>query len=320
MNRTDNDNNYIVCVGSALVDCIVKGFDPEPISASGFFAASAELSTGGEALNQAVAFTKMGKKVRIVCFTGEDHAGNIVDSTLKQHGIDISFVRKVPEEHTPVALIFTDDTGDRKSVTNSAHRYNFHPERDMSYMDGAAAVSLGSLFRAPFDDPQVVYEIVSEAKKRGLPVYADTKLLILSRLSLEDFRDSLSMIDCIFPNEKEGRFYSGKDDPEGMADGFLKYGVKSVIVKLGSEGCLYKDGEMTIRLPGLPVTAVDATGAGDNFAAGFISMRSEGRSIEESLRFANTCGALSTTVIGSAGGVRDRSQVFEAMAAFYDRS
>lgn len=45
----------VICVGMALVDSIIKGFDPEPVSASGYRAESASLNVGGEAVNEAMA-------------------------------------------------------------------------------------------------------------------------------------------------------------------------------------------------------------------------------------------------------------------------
>ena len=46
--NTDCD---LICAGMALVDSIIKGFDPKPISASGYRAASGSLNVGGEAVN-----------------------------------------------------------------------------------------------------------------------------------------------------------------------------------------------------------------------------------------------------------------------------
>ena len=54
-NTDQNNEQYdILCTGMALVDSIIKGFDPEPISASGYRAASGSLNVGGEAVNEAV--------------------------------------------------------------------------------------------------------------------------------------------------------------------------------------------------------------------------------------------------------------------------
>ena len=303
-------NKYpVICVGSAIVDCIIKGFDSVPISASGYFASSSDLAPGGEAVNQSVTISKLGRKSSAVCFTGDDAAAEILFGELHKNQVDTRFVRRFEEAKTPVTVMFVDETGDRKSITNMAHRFNFHPERDMSYLKEACALSLCSLFRAPFNDPEIVSAVVTEAKKHGLPVFADTKLPNANRLELEDLKDSLPMIDYIFPNEKEAAFYTGQTAPEAMADVFLSYGIKNVIIKLGPDGCFFKNASSTLRIPGIPVDAVDATGAGDNFAAGFICRITEGCSIEDALLFGNACGALSTTAAGATTALKDREQV-----------
>ena len=207
--------------------------------------------------------------------------------------------------------MFVNEDGTRKSITNGAHRYNFHPERTKKRFTDAKGIILGSLFRAPFDDPAVIHAVVSAAKKAGQMVIADTKLPNFRFLTLEDIRDSLPLIDLITPNEDEARYFSGKEDPEEMADGFLGYGVKNVIIKLGARGCLLKNSETTLRLPAMPVRAVDATGAGDNLVAGFVSEFLRGASMEEALRFANACGAICTTAVGAGTALRNREQVLE---------
>jgi sugar/nucleoside kinase (ribokinase family) len=123
-------------------------------------------------------------------------------------------------------------------------------------------------------------------------VIADTKLPNFRFLTLEDIRDSLPDVDYITPNGDEARYYTGKAEPEAMADVFLGYGVKNVIIKLGAEGCLLKNRETALRLPALPVCAVDATGAGDHLVAGFTAEILRGASPKEALRFAKERGVI----------------------------
>ena len=304
-------NKTVVCVGTAILDCVIRGFDPVPVSETGFTAESTALFPGGEAVNQSVTFSKLGMEPRIVCGTGFDSASEILLGTLRDHQVDTRFTVRREEMNTPVTVMFLDEKGNRKSITNSAHRYNFRPDRDLSYLEGAAALSLGSLFRAPFNDPGIVFRVVSAAKDRGIPVYADTKLPNFRKLSLEDLRDSLPLLDFITPNEQEAAYYTGKEDPEACADVFLSFGVKNVIVKLGANGCLLKNEKECLRLPAEKVTAVDATGAGDNFAAGFITARLLGVELPKALRFANVCGAICATKTGATTALRSFAQVEE---------
>ena len=55
----------VMCVGIALVDNIIRGFNPEPVSASGYLAKSASLNVGGEAVNTSIAAAKLG--LRLAC-------------------------------------------------------------------------------------------------------------------------------------------------------------------------------------------------------------------------------------------------------------
>ena len=297
----------LVCIGTALVDSLIRGFDPEPVSASGYRAESGALSAGGEAVNEAVAAAKLGMRTAIFCALGDDGAGTLVRSALEGNGVDTRFILASPQ--TPVTTMFVRADGTRKSITNLAHRYNFHPEKDPSRFTDARAVLLGSLFRAPFDDPEIIRSVVRAAKEAGELVAADTKLPNFRKLSLGDIRDTLPMIDYITPNEDEAKYLTGREDPEEMADALLAYGVKNVIIKLGAAGCCMKNADGFIRLSAVKIAAVDATGAGDNFAAGFVTEILRGAAPEEALAFANACGAVCTSAVGACTALKNREQV-----------
>lgn len=301
----------VLCIGIALVDSIIRGFDPEPVSASGYRAASGTLNIGGEAVNQSVAAARLGLNAGILCALGADAAGDLVVNGLEKAGVSTDRIIR-PEGHaTPVTTMFVRENGTRKSITNQAHRYNFHPERQVSRLAGTRAVILGSLFRAPFDDPEIIRAVLQSAKDAGAAVFADTKLPNFRFLTLDDLADALPMIDYITPNRDEARYYTGKEDPAEMAEVFLGYGIRNVIIKLGAEGCYFRNAREEIRLPALPVRAVDSTGAGDCFIAGFVSEILRGSTHKEALRFANACGAICTTAVGAGTALESRAQVME---------
>ena len=305
----------LICVGTALVDSIIKGFDPAPISASGFRAVSGSLNVGGEAVNEAMAAAKLGVRTAILCALGADQAGDMVSGALERCGVGLDFIVRSAEHPTPVTTMFVNDDGTRKSITNEAHRYNFHPERYSEKLAGARALILGSLFRAPFDDPAIIRSVLSAAKEAGQTVFADTKLPNFRFLKLDDIRDCLPLIDFITPNEDEARYYSGKTEPAEMAGVFLDYGVRNVIIKLGGKGCYFRNREGELFLPPCEIDAVDATGAGDNFVAGFAAEILRGAELPEALRFANACGAICTTAVGAGTALKSREQVLAFLEA-----
>lgn len=300
----------VICIGTALLDSILMGFDPEPVSVSGYLAESGTLHVGGEAVNEAVTFARLGAKTGILCYLGQDDAGVLVENALKANGVDTSLIVHEEAHSTPITTMFVREDGGRMSVTNRAHSHNFHPEKWKEQLC-ADAISLCSLFRAPFDDPAILYEIVSHAKQSGMRVFADTKIPNFHPLTLDDIRDSLPYLDYLMPNENEGRYYTRKEEPEAMADVLLDYGVKNVIIKLGEKGCFFKNAEETILLPAYSVKAIDSTGAGDNFIAGFVTEILGGSTHRDALQFANACGALCAAAVGGINGVKSRHQVLE---------
>lgn len=303
----------VLSIGMALVDSIIKGFDPAPVSASGFRACSSTLAVGGEAVNEAVTASKLGLKSSILCALGNDMAGSLVKDFLACGGVDTSLIIHPLEHSTPVTTMFVNEDGTRKSVTNLSHAFNFRPENYLSSLPDARAFILGSLFRAPFDNPLSVNAVLEHAKKNGILVVADTKLPNYNVMGLEDIKASLPLIDFITPNEDEARYFTGKDKEEDMAEDLLSYGIKNVVIKLGSRGCYYSNGKEKVHLPALPVKAIDATGAGDNFVAGLVSELLRGSDIISALKFANACGALCSTAIGGCTAIKNREQVLSLL-------
>ena len=306
----------IVFIGTAILDSVIKGFDPEPVSAAGFCAESGSINAGGEGVNGSQAAAKLGMKSALLCFLGKDQAGDLIEAELIKHGVDTSYIVRPDGHPTPVTTIFVAEDGNRRSITNSAHRYNFHPEQYVHAFSDARAVVLGSLFRAPFNDPGVIKAVVSEARESGALIFADTKLPNFVRLSLDDIADSLPLIDYITPNEDEAKYYTGETEPEKMADVLLSKGVRNVIIKLGGRGCFFKNSEESIMLPAYCIDTVDATGAGDNFMAGLVSELIRGSGIKEALTFASACGAICTTAVGTGTALKDRQQVLEFMKGY----
>ena len=303
----------VLCIGMALVDSIIKGFNPEPVSASGFTAASGTLNVGGEAVNEAVAAAKLGARTGILCSLGQDPAGDMIVRDLEKNGVDTSLVIRDPEHPTPVTTMFVNNDGTRKSITNGTHRYNFHPEKYVEEITKARAIILGSLFRAPFDDADIIYNVLVNAKNKDILTVADTKLPNFVKLTLDDVKQALPYVDYITPNEDEAKYFTGEEEPGKMADVFLKYGVKNVIIKLGSKGCYYKNADTAIKLDAMKIDAVDATGAGDNFVAGLTTEILNGKSIEEALKFANACGAICTTAVGAGTALKNYDQVLKSL-------
>lgn len=193
--------------------------------------------------------------------------------------MDVSGIVRSERLTTPIANLTVDKNGGRRSCNSRATMLEgYLPELEIP--DGVRVVSLASLFRAPLDRKDTVIRLVRKAKEAGAVVCADTKIPTFRQMSLFDLSEILPVIDYLFPNEKEAQYLTGKKDYMEMAEELCRRGIQNVIVKTGSEGCTVCGRTKRFHMPAEKVEAVDSTGAGDSFVAGFISGIVAGDSLE----------------------------------------
>ena len=106
-------------------------------------------------------------------------------------------------------------------------------------------------------------------------------------------------VDYFFPNEMEGRLITGLSDPEEMLRELKAMGIQGAVLKLGRAGAAALEGDRIHRIAPPPVEAVDTTGAGDAFDAGFLRSLVTGSTLAGMLGSGCICGALSTRSAGA---------------------
>lgn len=297
----------VTCIGQALVDCITRLNDQEQTSGRVHRARSISLSIGGDAVNESMVLSRLGHRVRLVCGVGDDIAGRLILSQMQDEGVDVSGVDARRDIVTPIANLMISEDGSRQSYNSDATMLgSYAPEVDVTA--GSRIVSFASLFRAPLDRVDIVKKLIVSAKDHGAIICADTKMPTFRRMDLSKLRDVLPLIDYIFPNDAEAAFYSGRRDIREAAAFFRACGVKNVIVKAGKDGCFVSGENDSFHMKALLVQAVDSTGAGDNFVAGFISALLRGFNLYECCRYGTVCAAACVENTGAAGGVKTREE------------
>ena len=126
----------------------------------------------------------------------------------------------------------------------------------------------------------------------------------------------LASVDVLTPNESEAMVLLDRregtvslaDAPE-VARALLRRGPRAVVLKMGEKGAFLDDGTGGRHVPGLVVTAVDATAAGDTFNGGLAVALAEGRPMAEALAFANAAAAISVTRLGAQASIPGRDEV-----------
>ena len=125
--------------------------------------------------------------------------------------------------------------------------------------------------------------------------------------------EDLSCVDYLLPNETEARVCAGLPEEASIEDAFTalcNLGCRNVIITLGEKGCGYASSTRSPTLvPGFKVKPLDSVGAGGAFCAAFTVALSEGKALEDSLRFAHAAAALSVTKPDTIRSYHSREEV-----------
>lgn len=159
----------------------------------------------------------------------------------------------------------------------------FHPKLELRHRT-APYVFLANI------DPDLQLEVLAQMQKPKLTL-SDTMNYWIARKPDRVF-DVLRQVDVALLNEEEARALAGETQLVRAADRLLEQGAKSVIIKKGEHGALFRSRDERFITPAFPVEALtDPTGAGDSFAGGFLGWLARcGRIDGDSLRQAMACG------------------------------
>lgn len=267
---------------------------------------------GGKGGNQAVAVGRLQADVRMVGKVGDDIYGKQLILNLQKNGVKTDGVFVDSGVSTGIAVIEVDGAGENQIVIVAGA----NGKLDSRFIDEQFDAMLEYdifLFQLEIPLETVVYAI-KKLKEYG-------KTIILDPAPARLLPDEIfNYLDYITPNETEITMLTGKkirtaDDAWEAGDWLRRKGVGTVILKMGKNGAyLISDQEFSL-IPGFTVNAIDTTGAGDSFNAGFGVSLAHGNGLRESVRFANAVGALSTTAKGAQNGMPDWEQVMSFISA-----
>lgn len=299
----------VLCVGLMLVDILARPADISLFTRDTTWADEVALCTGGDALNEAIVLSKLGIKTGLTGRMGEDGFGRFALDAAAAAGIDISGVRVPPRERTAVSIVLIDEKGDRHFLCSQGNIHHFcFEDVDLELLGRSRIVNIGSLVSMPAFDGEDAERLLLEARARGAITSADVSG---THRKLNQIAGELKQLDYFMPSYDEAASIAGLEDPDACADAFLKYVRQAVVIKLGAKGCLIKSQAERLVLPGFPVHAIDTTGAGDNFVAGFLAGLSRGLSLTECGLLANAAGAIATTQLGATSAATGIKGVVE---------
>jgi len=283
---------------------------------------------GAEA-NVAVGLARLGHAVAYIGRVGGDGFGTAILRALRGEGVDVRHLTIDDSARTGVMFRERRVLGAMDVVYHRAGSAGSRltPEEvvravDDGVFEGIRWLHLTGITPALSDSARAAtMRALEEGRRIGATVSLDVNLrrrLWSDEQAAPVLRDLASRVDVVFGSTDELALVAGADldsEPDQLVAAVAATGPRTVVVKLGRDGALGRDGETSMAEPGIAVTdVVDPVGAGDAFCAGFIAGRLDGVDLTTALRMGNACGALAVAASGDQSGLPDRVELARLLA------
>ncbi|RKP57265.1 sugar kinase [Cohnella endophytica] len=285
-------------------------------------------SIAGAESNVAIGLSRLGFKTRWISRLGADPFGDAIMSTLAGEGVDVSLTTR--DNAYPTAIYFKEFKGYGDPNVyyyrkGSAMSRLTPRDVEASWLDNAKHLHVTGITPALGDETgNAIRLVMGQARERGMTISFDPNLrrkLWSEEQARETLLSMIPLCDIFMPGLEEAEFLVGERSESEYGAFFLGMGAKAVILKLGERGSIGFAGDRAIQAEPYPVSRiVDTVGAGDAFAAGFLSgfleygELEQGDGLRKSLERANFMGSLATQYKGDWEGLPKRDELLRLLS------
>jgi sugar/nucleoside kinase (ribokinase family) len=289
-----SDPIRILVAGELNPDFVLSGYTSFPCLGHEVLVDNAVLTLGSSSAICAVGLAKLGNAVSFAGLVGQDAWGEFCLHELQAAGVDTSRVTQNPALKTGITVSLTAKS-DRALVTYAGATEKFRgSDIDLDHLDGFQHLHISSYFlQAGLRSD--CREVFAAARRKGMTTSLDPGCDPSGEW--EDLLETLEEVDVFLPNETELRGITGCEDPVGGLRA-LKEVRAMVVAKLGAAGSMVLEDGRPLCVGSFHVEAIDTTGAGDSFNAGFLHAWLRKATLADALRWGAACGALATRGYG----------------------
>ncbi len=289
----------VVGFGALNVDMLFKVQKLAGAEEESFIEEYAE-ACGGSAANTIVALARLGCKTGFIGKVANDREGKLQIDCFSNEGVDTSGIIQATKGKSGSVMGFVDKKGARALYINSGVNDTIEPrEINYGYLSQTKYVHFSSFvgeksFRA---QKKLLAALPNDVKISFDPgsVYAQKGFAAIEPIIRSTY--------VLMPNAFELELLTGETDYRKGADLMIGLGVKIVAVKLGDKGCYVTDAEEQLKVEPFKVKAVDTTGAGDAFCAGFLYGLIHKKTLYECGQIANFVASKSVVAMGARAGL-----------------
>lgn len=300
--------NEIAVIGELNVDLVASGLKSQPELGREIIADDFEITLGSASAIFASGIARLGRKVTFVSRVGNDEFGRFCVDTLAAKAISTDNISVTSKSKTGVTVVLSTPK-DRALVTylGAIAELSLN-DVPLEVLDNHRHLHLTSYYLQTALQPDFA-RLIRIAKEKGLTTSFDPNSDPDQGRNDSVF-EVIKETDILFVNEQEAKLVTEQDDVRAACVHLGRL-CPLVVVKRGARGSIaYRNGEF-VMADGFKVDAVDTTGAGDSFAAGFVHAHLDGEDLQKCLNVGNACGALSTLGAGGTASQPDKSELEE---------
>ncbi len=263
-----------------------------------------EWQGGGQAATAMAALARLGMETALIGAVGDDAEGRFSLASLADAGVNTESMVVQPGLASQLAIIIVQEEGDLEARGGRTILWR----RDVSLRpEDVHEDFIKSARIIHVDGHSIEAEVCAArwAREAGIPVSFDAERVVPGTEVL------VSLTDYLVAAEDFPKALTGSADPKEALQKLHALGPLVTAMTLGPRGALAFDGAHFYDSPGFQVEAVDTTGAGDVFHAGFIYGVLHEFDIPRILQFANALAAMSCRVVGGRAGLSSLEEVEE---------
>ena len=302
----------VLSLGIYVVDVLGRPIDEFPEKGKLVLFDELEIHTGGCANNTAIALTRLGLSAGAMGKVGTDAFGDLILQKLMDNGVDTVGMQQDPGSSTSFTFVAVASDGER-----TFHHYIgangelCEADLDWEVIKSAKILHIAGALVMPRFDGAPMANVLQKAKTLGITTSLDTAYDATGKW-METLEPCLPYVDMFMPSIVEAQHLTGLSDAREIAQ-FLRrsYGIHTIAIKMGEDGSYVSTPEREHFATAYPVTAVDATGAGDAYVAGFLAGTLMGWDLKATAELASATGAACVTAIGTTAGIQNLEETLK---------
>ena len=261
----------ITAVGEILIDLTQSGVNGQGIPRF-------DANPGGAPANLAVAASRLGASTAFIGKVGRDSFGDSLRGCLAENGVDVSGMAVDPVQHTTLAVVSLDPSGERhfSFYRDPSADVNLKTEEiPVEQLKNTRFLHFGSVSLTAEPARSATLYAAKTARELGAVISYDpnyrSSLWSDEETAVERMLEPLPLVDVLKVSDEELPLLTGTDDLENGTAQLAEQGISLILVTLGPKGAFYRFRGQTGLVPGVPCQVGDTNGAGDTFFGAALS-------------------------------------------------